>query len=558
MLLRIRIEPAQPPIATPHEVSGYGVRPLSFLASFGLHCIAVVILCLIPAGGNVREKPVYADVIQPQAQKIIWYDFRTPLPEVTAAQKLGTFPTPRGTELSKQAIVAASPSAKSDKQFIWLPSPKIEIREDLPVPNLIARANVTLPQPPAPANEKLERPAVKGVQSVQSNSSPPEPKGDLNHARETPNDAAPLKPRKAFVPPPQKTEQARSPVVPSMLDTPTLDPSAVSSSRMRPQLPDALKPRKAFVLPPRETQQPRPPAAVSLPDAPLADPAAAGSLTIRSSLPAGIGAPALSKGSAPLSNGPPAAHPTAGSGNANVDIAIAGLHAADRLSGPLPEGSRPGRFSKAPTVGEAASGDVSGSASLTVPDLSIRGSTSKSLRVPEATTKRTAVLYSEKVRSIPVSTLSVPLRPSSRTIPGTIDARFRGRSVYTMVVPIENLPAYGGDWILWFAERDQKPGDTPSMRAPVPFRKLEPVDSMLSRNRTEWRLQIAAVIRRDGKVDGISLLRHWSSAVEQAVIQDLESWEFKPATRAGMPVDVDVVIEIPFLLTGEVAKRADP
>jgi TonB family protein len=74
----------------------------------------------------------------------------------------------------------------------------------------------------------------------------------------------------------------------------------------------------------------------------------------------------------------------------------------------------------------------------------------------------------------------------------------------------------------------------------------------------EWRLQIAAVVRQDGKLDGISLLRHSGAAVEKAAIRDLESWEFKPATRGGIPVDVDVVIEIPFILPGEVARRAEP
>jgi hypothetical protein len=37
------------------------------------------------------------------------------------------------------------------------------------------------------------------------------------------------------------------------------------------------------------------------------------------------------------------------------------------------------------------------------------------------------------------------------------------------------------------------------------------------------------------------------------VIQDLQSWEFKPATRGGKPVDVDVVVEIPFNLSVEMA-----
>ena len=164
-------------------------------------------------------------------------------------------------------------------------------------------------------------------------------------------------------------------------------------------------------------------------------------------------------------------------------------------------------------------------------------------------------MYADKVRSVPVSTLSVPLRPGSRTIPKTIDARFQGRDVYTMVIPIENLPRYSGDWILWFAERDQRTGDRPSLRSPIPLRKVEPLEQPLAGARTEFRVQIAAMIKKDGKIDGISLLRNLAPGLEQAVIQDLASWEFKPATRDGAPVDVDVVIEIPFSLPPEIARR---
>src|SRR5215471_17726572 len=110
-------------------------------------------------------------------------------------------------------------------------------------------------------------------------------------------------------------------------------------------------------------------------------------------------------------------------------------------------------------------------------------------------------------------------------------------------------------------------GETGSSGFPRESREVEtlvrcvlqfPVDKTLSRLRVEWRLQIAAVIRQDGKLEGISLLRHIDPATEQAVIQDLESWEFKPATHGGVPVHVDAVIEIPFILPAEVAKRAQP
>jgi hypothetical protein len=165
-------------------------------------------------------------------------------------------------------------------------------------------------------------------------------------------------------------------------------------------------------------------------------------------------------------------------------------------------------------------------------------------------------MYADKVRSVPVSTLSVPLRPGSRTIPRAIDARFQGRDVYTMVIPIENLPRYSGDWILWFAERDHREGDRPSLRSPIPLRKVEPLEEPLAGTRSEFRVQIVALIKSDGKIESISLLRNMAPALEQAVIQDVASWEFKPAMRDGTPVDVDVVIEIPFSLPPQIARRA--
>jgi TonB family protein len=96
------------------------------------------------------------------------------------------------------------------------------------------------------------------------------------------------------------------------------------------------------------------------------------------------------------------------------------------------------------------------------------------------------------------------------------------------------------------------------MRAPIPLRKVEAVETVLPGARTEFRVQISATIRKDGKVDGIALLRNTGPAFAQAVIQDVTSWEFKPATRDGAPVDVDVIFEIPFSFSAEIAKRVAP
>jgi TonB family protein len=95
------------------------------------------------------------------------------------------------------------------------------------------------------------------------------------------------------------------------------------------------------------------------------------------------------------------------------------------------------------------------------------------------------------------------------------------------------------------------------MRAPIPFRKQELVESSPV-NPVERRLQLAAVIRKDGRIDGISVLRSAGPSLDQGMIQDMASWQFKPATRDGIPVDVDVVMEIPFNLSSAIAKRAQP
>jgi TonB family protein len=76
--------------------------------------------------------------------------------------------------------------------------------------------------------------------------------------------------------------------------------------------------------------------------------------------------------------------------------------------------------------------------------------------------------------------------------------------------------------------------------------------------RTELRVQIAAVISKEGKLEVRALLRNLTPALESAILRDVQSWEFKPATQDGVPVDIDVVIEIPFSLPPKVARSSGP
>lgn len=232
---------------------------------------------------------------------------------------------------------------------------------------------------------------------------------------------------------------------------------------------------------------------------------------------------------------PPA--PTPSQGNAKADVAIASVNPAASESVPL--ANRPGAFARAPIPGDTSTGNNPGA--LTTPNIAVRDPAPK-----PAEPKAPVINYSDKIRSAALSTLSAPLRPSGRSVPRALESRFTGRTVYTMVIPIENMPAYDGDWVLWFAEIAPPVGQTPLLRAPSPNRKRDPD---VRRDPAVVRIQIAAVIGRDGKLRGASIVNGTSSSTAQALaLDDLQSWEFTPATRNGTAVDVDAVFDIPFHL----------
>jgi len=67
-------------------------------------------------------------------------------------------------------------------------------------------------------------------------------------------------------------------------------------------------------------------------------------------------------------------------------------------------------------------------------------------------------------------------------------------------------------------------------------------------DRVEGKVQLGAVIHTDGYVYGITVLRGVDPRLDNSATAALRKWEFEPARRDGVPVDVDVVIEIPFRL----------
>jgi hypothetical protein len=245
--------------------------------------------------------------------------------------------------------------------------------------------------------------------------------------------------------------------------------------------------------------------------------------------------------SKPREDLPQAPEPTPG--NAKADVVIASVSPAATDSVPL--ANRPGAFARAPNPGETSPGSNPGA--LTIPNVTVREPAPRPAEPPKVT-----IQYSEKVRSGAISTLSAPLRPSGRSVPRALESRFTGRTVYTMVVPIENMPAYDGDWVLWFAEIAPPAGQTPLLKAPSPNRKQE---AQIKRTSAVVRAQIAAVIGKDGKLRNVTIINNptastppLASTAQALVLEDFEGWEFTPAMRNGTPIEVDAVFDIPFHL----------
>lgn len=127
-----------------------------------------------------------------------------------------------------------------------------------------------------------------------------------------------------------------------------------------------------------------------------------------------------------------------------------------------------------------------------------------------------------------------------------------GSEVYTMHVNLPNLTSASGSWILSFSELDEddRPPSTPKehLAGPVPIRKADPkYPPDLIKAHVQGEVVLYAIIRKDGSVDSIQVVRDLDPQLDHNAIQALSEWKFRPATRAGRPVDVEAVVHIPFL-----------
>jgi TonB family protein len=128
---------------------------------------------------------------------------------------------------------------------------------------------------------------------------------------------------------------------------------------------------------------------------------------------------------------------------------------------------------------------------------------------------------------------------------------FASKKVYKMLVNMPNLNSATGSWILNFSElRVNSEGLRPAsldVSAPGPLRKIDPkYPPTLIKDRVEGEVVLYAVIRRDGSVDSIQLVRGIDEQLDANAMQALSQWKFRPATKQGTPVELEAIVHIPF------------
>ncbi|HYA17808.1 MAG TPA: TonB family protein [Bryobacteraceae bacterium] len=240
-------------------------------------------------------------------------------------------------------------------------------------------------------------------------------------------------------------------------------------------------------------------------------------------------------------------------------VAIVGVNPVDLPAATLPAAPTPAQFAAAPELRlrgvEAAPNTKSG---LTVPDLSVGNN--KDTRIDllaEAFAAPTSGRTSRQAMRLargaaPVSgeqPLPVTPRAAAMKVSGAPDPRFNGRDTYVMAIQMPNLTSYSGSWLMWYADKTAHSTGLAPIAAPTPHRKVDPkYIATAAAERIEGKVQLYCVIDREGNVSNVEIVRGLDDRLNASAVEALGKWEFYPATREGEPVDVDVLVEIPFRL----------
>lgn len=87
------------------------------------------------------------------------------------------------------------------------------------------------------------------------------------------------------------------------------------------------------------------------------------------------------------------------------------------------------------------------------------------------------------------------------------------------------------------------------MTSPVVIYRVEPQYSEEARRaRYQGTVVLQAIVRKDGTIDIVRIIRSLGFGLDEKAIEALKQWRFRPGMRNAEPVDVSLNIEVNFNL----------
>jgi TonB family protein len=497
-----------------------------FLQSALLHAAAIVLIWTLSLSWIRQQRVLVHAAFDPSS--LVTYTPEEYLPPLDTGASEGAKEQEGDPAYAKQPIISVPREADNRSQTIVVP-PDLKLDRDVALPNIVATGAIVPAVPLDATRAALNRMVAPDAQFPEAQVVAPAP--DVEFAPDRVVQAA----MKADViaPPPEVTAH----------HTRGLDGPETAVVEPPPELTQSTNGQVGLVnIGPSEVVAPAP------------------QLTLEEqhSL-AARGSGRLGGGSIQPVGPPPSVAATSGASAGGWLIAL-GIHPV-APTGPVaaPEGNRRGTFAATPQGRPGASGtpDLAGSKSDAKGGgfkTRTNGSLPAGLYVGAADAGADDAREMASLSSSSSSGATPGARPGARVASPVSDDKitevdrkvFGGKRVYGRTMNMPNLNSSTGSWVMKFAELDggRKDGQ---LLEPVAMEKSDPGYPLeLIRTNVHGVVKLYAVIGADGEVSGIRVLNSPDERLDSYATKALASWKFLPAERAGKPVAVETVVEIPF------------
>ncbi len=540
-----------------------GVRWSRFFESIAMHVLAIA--CVVSLFGLFQGIEQQRNPALEIHDKVVYYSASEFLPAIDTGSepKPETVRTPRKADPlpAKQKIISLPPNHDNTEQTI-IAAPEIKLKQHVTLPNIVAVNQAPLPVPTAVATREISR-----LQMPLSPNAiiapPPDPvQRDLSRTNMSDFQATVIAPQPSIDPskmPSRRIDMASSVVRPP----PAVDPTKFSQRRIELGNPAIVPP------PPTIDQAKLNPRQLAMPSAGVVQPPPA---IENARQPAGGAAArqlvALSGAPAPVPP-PPSIPGMTSSASANQMIALSVNPADVKAPMEVPRGSRTGEFAVGPEGKPGATGapeikgggaaNASAAPGTSKPNASLppgivvapppaNPQPSSVAGTPSAAKNQPSLLAMARLSPMPdISHRPNPGASVTDTPKIEEEKVFAGKKSYSMVLNMPNLTSAGGSWVIHFAQLDENDHDKSDISAPVATVKVDPAyPAALRRELIEGTVVLYAVIRKDGTVSDVRVLRSVQNQLDESARTALLHWHFNPGTKRGSAVDLEAVVQVPF------------